>query len=229
MESKNRLLDKVDKTNQYISNSPIIKGLIDGGLSLIPFLGSAISSSLDTRAFKLFEENSRKFSEEVHRLVEKMDDKKLDKKFIESDEFTSILMETLGRNARAYEEEKVKLFAKTLAGFTTVQGSQILYKEGFIRIIDELSIEHIKILAFIFDRINNPIETDEKLIDRIQSKEISVGLNIPEERVQAYCEQIIRYGLLRDWAIGRYGYKPGSYTITGYGFEFAKFLYSSLM
>ena len=228
MGIKNEALTKIDKTNELISNSPIIKGLVDGGLSLIPFVGSAISSSLDARAFQLFEENSKRFAEEVRKLLDRIAEDKLDKSFLESSEFTSLLIETLARNARTHEEEKVKLFAKVFVGFVTVQGSQIHYKEGYIKIIDELSAEHIKMLAFIYDRTNNPTETDEKLRDRVQSEEISTVLNITIERVSAYCDQMIRYGLLRDWAIGKYGYKSGSYAMTGYGLEFSKFLLSSI-
>ncbi|MCL4531191.1 MAG: hypothetical protein M1282_17515 [Chloroflexi bacterium] len=138
------------------------------------------------------------------------------------------MIETLACNAKAHEEEKVKLFAKIFAGFITIKGSQIPYKDGFIRIVDELSPEHIKVLALILNRIKNPIETDEILKERVQSQEISTELNITNERVQAYCEQMIRYGLLRDWGIGRLDYEPGSYTITGYGSEFCTFLLSSI-
>ena len=228
MEAKKEILAKIDKTNEQISNSPIIKGLIDGGLSLIPFLGSAISSSLDTRAFQLFEDNSKKFTEELRKLVTNMDEDKLDKNFLKTPEFTSLLIETLAHNSRTHEEEKVKLFAKAFAGFSTSRGSKIDFKEGFIRIIDELSVDHIKTLAFIFDRAKNPVETDERLKDRIQSQDIAIRLELPIDRIQAYCDQMIRYGLLRDWTIGRFDYKPGNYALTGYGFEFAEFLISSI-
>lgn len=228
MAIKNKLLAKIDETNEKISNSPIIKGLIDGGLSLIPVTGSAISSSLDTRSFQLFEENSKKFAEEIQQLLENIDENKLDKDFIESNEFTSLLIETLAYNARTHETEKVKIFAKIFAGFTTSKGALVPYKEGFIKIVDELSVDHIKILAFIHNRTKNPTETNDELKDRIKSQEISYLLKIPEGRVLAYCEQMIRYGLLRDWWTGRLDYEIGAYAITEYGLEFAEFLLSSL-
>ena len=83
MTTKNKLLAKIDETNDKVSRSPILKGLLDGGLSIIPGLGSAISSSLDARSFQLFEENSRKFAEEVHRLIESVDENKLKDKLVE--------------------------------------------------------------------------------------------------------------------------------------------------
>ncbi len=60
MNMKREVLSKVDQVSDVISSSPIVKGLIDGGLSLVPFFGLAITSALDTRAFQLFEANSRR-------------------------------------------------------------------------------------------------------------------------------------------------------------------------
>lgn len=228
MDIKNELLEKIDKTNEQISKSPIIKGLADGLISLVPFLGSAISSTLDTRAFQLFEENSKRFAEEIRESISDIDENKLDKQFLESAEFTSILLETLTRNARSHEQEKVKLFAKIFVNFSTNKGSGIHYKEGFIRIIDELSVEHIKILSFVYKRTKQPLETDERLKDRVQVQEIMAETSISIERSQAYCTQMIRYGLLRDWSLGKFGYKPGNFALTSYGFEFAEFLLSSI-
>ena len=222
--TKNKLLSKIDEANDKLSNSPIIKGLIDGGLSLIPVLGSVISSSLDTRSFQLFEENSKRFAEEVRKIVSNLDENKLDKDFLESSEFTSLLIETLARNAKVHENAKVKLFAKAFIGFTTINGSQIPYKEGFIKIIDELDLNHINILAFIYKHT----KAKDQLVRKITSKEISSRLKIPNGRVQAYCEQMMRYGLIRDWGIGRLDYEPGYYVVTEYGSEFSEFLSSFL-
>lgn len=226
MDNKNVFLEKIDKTNEQISKSPIIKGLFDGLVSLVPVLGSAISSSLDTRAFQLFEENSRIFAEEIRTIIKNLNEDKLDKEFLETPEFTSLLLEILGRNARTHEREKVRLFSKAFIAFSTKEGSTIKYKEGFIRIIDESSIEHINILAFIHNQLYSSQESDRKTKDCIPAYDIAIQFNTTTERVQAYCEQMIRYGLLRDWGIGRLDYEPGMYVITGYGIEFSEFLTS---
>ncbi|NOT05516.1 MAG: hypothetical protein HOP27_13040 [Anaerolineales bacterium] len=228
MESKKEILAKIDKTNEQISNSPIIKGLIDGGLSLIPFLGSAISSSLDTRAFQLFEENSRKFAEEIQQIIGGLDENKIDKEFLESPEFTSILIATLSRNAHTYQQEKIKVFAKIFVSFFTLPESKASYKEGFIQIIEELDIDHIRILGFIFERANNPIENDERLVDRVLADDISSNLQIPLGRTLAYCQQLLKFGLVRDWGVGKFGqYKPDKFAITDYGSELAQLLISN--
>ncbi len=225
MNIKGKVLSKVDQVSDVISSSPIVKGLIDGGLSLVPFFGQAITSALDTRAFQLFEANSRQFAEEVHRVVSGLDESKLDKQFIESDEFVSLLAEILAHNARTYEQEKVRLYARVFVNAATYSKSKTPYKEGFVRIIDELSIDHVRALAFVYERSKTLSADNEKSgTNRVLVEEIAEALNVPSSRIQAYCEQMIRFGLLRDWAIGKYGYKPGSFAMTDYGCELAEFL-----
>ncbi|MCG3112957.1 MAG: MarR family transcriptional regulator [Candidatus Manganitrophus sp. SB1] len=225
MANKDTAISKIDQVNTAFSTSPIVKGLIDGGLSLIPFLGQAITSALDTRAFQLFEQNSKSFAEEVKKLMDKVDESKVDKRFIHSTEFVSLLIDILARNAHTHEEEKINLYAKLFVNFTKHGNSETPYKEGLIRIIDELGVEHIRILAFIKekDKISTPKDGKSSTTD-VQLHEIAQATGIPKSRVQAYCDQMIRFGLLQDAAIGYFGYEPGSYAITEYGYELTRFL-----
>jgi hypothetical protein len=221
MDIKQQIIAKLDQANAALSNSPIVKGLVDGGLSLVPFLGTAITSALDTRALKLFEENSKRFAEEVRQIVSELDDAKLDKSFIESDEFVSLLTEILARNARTYEQEKVKLFAKLFVNSVTVGKSRTPYKEGFVRVIDELSTDHIRVLAIAYEKsLTAPNEAENV----VRAEEIARTLDIPASRAEAYGDQMIRFGLLRDWYIGRWDYKTGHYQVTEYGRGLAEFL-----
>jgi len=225
MTIKDTAISTVDQVNAALSRSPIVKGLIDGGISLIPFLGQAITSALDTRAFQLFEQNSKCFSEDVKELVRKLDQNMLDRRFIESAEFVSILTDILARNARTHEEAKIRLYATLFVNFTKLGKSATPYKEGFIRIIDELSVEHIQVLAVINKQDMASVAGDTKQSgSHALSQEIAKEMGIPEARVQAYCDQMTRFGLLRDAAIGHYDYKPGSYAITDYGREFVGLL-----
>jgi hypothetical protein len=231
MSIKVKALSKVDQIKTAYSNSPILKGLIDGGLSLIPFLGEAITSALDTHAFQLYEENSKRFVEELRQLVEILAEEKLDKRFIESDEFVSLLTTILARNARTHEREKIRLYANVFVNSATYGKSGVAYKEGFVRIIDELSIDHIRAMSFIYETdLNFTEEERKKNRDSVTASQVSEVTGITESLSLAYCEQMIRFGLLRDSSIGYYGYRPGDqpgyYKMTEYGREFAEFLQS---
>jgi hypothetical protein len=222
MNDKNKIIASIDNLNALYSQSPIVKGLIDGGLSFIPFLGSAITSALDTRTSQIYEKNSREFSEEVKSLVNQLDEEKIDKQFLESEEFVSLLIETLARNARTHEREKTKLFATIFVNATILGKSKVLYKEGFLQIIDALSATHIHIFAFICQKSLEMTDTNPDFILDEQIKEVT---GVDKDTVQAYCAHMMRFGLLYDPTVGRWGHEgPGKYNITAYGKEFAEFL-----
>ena len=224
MNDKNKIIASIDKLNALYSQSPIVKGLLDGGLSFIPFLGSAITSALDTRISQIYEQNSKEFSEEVKFLVNQLDETKIDKQFLESEEFVSLLIETLARNARAHEREKTKLFATIFVNATILGKSKVSYKEGFLQIIDALSVAHIHIFSCIYEKSLEMTNTDTNR-DFILDEQIAEVTSINKDTVQAYCAHMMRFGLLYDPTVGRYGHKgPGKYNITAYGNEFAEFL-----
>jgi hypothetical protein len=58
----------------------------------------------------------------------------------------------------------------------------------------------------------------------VKASQVAEHLKLPESRALAYCDQMIGFGLLRDWWIGRYGYQIGGYSITDYGRELVEFL-----
>ena len=47
-DNRQSAIERVNEVEERLARSPIWKGLIDGGLSLIPGLGQAISSALST-------------------------------------------------------------------------------------------------------------------------------------------------------------------------------------
>src|SRR3954469_22636307 len=105
--SDNPVIERVNEVEERIARSPIWKGLLDGGLSLIPGLGQAISSALSTRASNLAERRTAAFIEAIRETANSLESGKLDKTFIESDEFTSLTIRALELNARSSRAEKV--------------------------------------------------------------------------------------------------------------------------
>jgi hypothetical protein len=227
MSIKNEISDKVDLALKEFSNHPIGKGLIAGGLSCLPVLGPAIMEVLNSRLSQTMFRNTENFVDELKRQLEDVNEKAISKGFLGSDEFSSLLLEILTKNARTHEREKISYYATIFINSTMEDKSEVPYKEGFVRIVDELSVQHILILSYILSRSLAFSDEDKKNNrDFINSTEIAETQRISESRAKAYCEQMIRYGLLQDWYIGRWDYKPGHYALAEYGFEFTAFLRS---
>ena len=72
-------------------------------------------------------------------------------------------LEILSKNAKTHEKDKTKLFATLFVNFSRINKSHLPHKEGFVKIIDDLSVDHIRILAFTYERTIKPIETNEKM------------------------------------------------------------------
>jgi hypothetical protein len=223
MSEEQRLaVRKIDEVEARLAKSPVGRALLDGGLSLIPGLGPAISSALATHAANLAERRTAALLAELRAGVERLGADKLDTAFLQSDEFTSLLVRTLELNARASRAEKTQLFAEVFLGFLREPGRELPFKEGFLRLIDELEPEHIAVLRVIY-RESAPHRGPEGA-GRARVEFVAKELDLPEGRVLAYGVQMMRFGLVQDDSIGRSGYTPGRWVITSYGCEFCEHL-----
>ncbi len=177
------------------------------------------------RAAQLAEKNSKQLFLTIGDYVRRLDETKIDRQFLDSDEFTSLLFDVLTMNAKSYEEEKIDLFSRIFINSALRDQRVTPYKEGFVRIIGDLSADHIRAFRFVCERTKNPDpkEADETA-GRVLGSEIASATGLTEHRAIAYGYEFVRYGVLRDWHIGRYGYEPGYFALTEYGEEFAAFL-----
>lgn len=229
MELKDQIVEKVDTATDRLSQHPIGKGLIEGGVSLVPFLGAAIMGTLDARASLLFEKNTMLLTQELQNQVQHLSESKIDSQFLNSDEFTSLLLNILTKNAHTHEEAKTRLFAQILVNSALKDVSSVPYKEGFVRVIGDLSVQHIQAFTVAFQKAQT--FTDQHRLDNkdfVTAQEIAEKVGLTQSRTMAYCEELIRYGLLSNWSIDRLEYQPDLYTLTDYGGEFALFIASHL-
>ncbi len=225
-EERKRATRKIDEVEARLAKSPIGKALLDGGLSLIPALGPAVSSAVATRASNLAARNTAALVVELRAGVERLAAEKIDAAFLESDEFTSLLIRTLQLNAFTYRAEKAHLFAQVFLGFLLPPGRDLSFKDAFLRLVDELEPEHIAVLRIIH-RESAP-DRPGRAAGRASVELIAPELGLPEGRVLAYGVQMMRCGLVQDDSIGRLGYTPGRWVITSYGSEFCRHLESPL-
>lgn len=225
-ERQDEALSKLAEIEAHLARSPIGRGLLDGGLSLIPGLGAAMSSVLATRPANLAERNTANLILELRAGIAKVGDEKLDAAFLASDDFVSTLLRTLELNARASRGEKVRLFAKVFLGFLRGSGADLPFKGIFLRIIDELEPEHIAVLHIIY-RESATMSTSRDPAGRAWVERIAEELGIAKGRALAFGVQLMQFGLVQDDSIGRYGYTPGRFKITDYGCEFCEHLGAS--
>ena len=226
MRIKEKALAKLDDISQRYAEQPAVKVATDVILSVIPLpgVGVGISSLLEARASQLAEKNTRRFVEEVRTRLGRLEEDQVSRDYVESDEFTSLLLQMLRRNATAHEEEKTRLFAQIFANSMLRDKSQTPYKEGFVQIIDDLSVDHMRVLAAMSEKYAAiPQERLKEGMAYVDADQVATELGLPLSRLVAYCEHLSRFGVLHEHR-PFLGYESGHYELTPYGREFAEFL-----
>ena len=222
---RDRFAAKLDEANTATSGSPIANALLQGALSIGGPIGAAISGALSGRAAQLAEKNSERLFLTVGNYVRRLDETKIDHQFLDSEEFTSLLIDILTTNAKTYEQEKTDLFSRIFINTALRDPIATPYKEGFVRIVGDLSTDHIRVFQLTYKRTKNPDPKEPtETAGRVLGSEIASATGLPEHRAIAYGYELVRYGVLEDWGLGRFDYKPGAFALTEYGDEFAAFL-----
>jgi len=222
---RERFITKLDQLNTATAGSPTANALLQGALSIAGPVGAAISGALSGRAAQLAEKNSKQLFVAVGNYVRRLDETKIDRQFLDSEEFTSLLIDILTMNAKTYEKEKIDLFSRVFVNSAMRDSPASPSKETFVRIIGDLSTEHIRVFQFICAKTKNPDPKEPKeTTGRVVGPEIASSTGLPEHRAIAYGYELVRYGVLSDWGLGRFDYEPGAFALTEYGEEFAAFL-----
>ena len=221
---RDRFVAKLDEANTATAGSPIANALLQGALSIAGPVGAAISGALSGRAAQLAEKNTKQLFLTVGEYTRRLDETKIDREFLDSDEFTSLLIDILTMNAKSYEKEKIDLFSRIFIN-AAMRDAIATPKEGFVRIIGDLSTDHIRVFQFVCVRTKNPDPQEaEQTVGRVLGPDIASSTGLPEHRAIAYGYELVRYGVLRDWGLGTFDYEPGAFALTDYGEEFAAFL-----
>lgn len=136
---------KADDVLERAENEEIVHGL----LSLLPAGGF-----LDSALFRRTKQRARKRVEEFHLVFAKqlsdLDENKIDKGFLDSEEFDTLVMKVVARTVWEPSEEKRTFLRAVLLNSITVDLSKNPLKETVLELLKEISPAHIKVLEAFF-------------------------------------------------------------------------------
>jgi hypothetical protein len=112
-------------------------------IELIPHYGSHIVKLLFGDAQKRVAERAKEVFEAVRERVERIDGGKIDKEFLKSDEFMTIIILAVEQLQTTHDKEKLEMLANALANSGTTNFSSDARKELFLRIFRNLAPQHI--------------------------------------------------------------------------------------
>lgn len=195
--------------------------------TLIPYLGDGLDFVFSEGAAKIRAERLNLLLSELEKRLTEIEESKIDKEFLASEEFYEIFTKTMDTAIRTYRKEKIAYLALFLKNSVKKENSETYYKERVLRIIDELSPIHIQILKTIFDIQYN--EHDDPTLENIRTPVSNNDLmkdfpDLKRSQIESFANDLIRYNLLADWGIGRMDYTAGRYMITAATAEFLSFV-----
>lgn len=154
--SKRKINNNIEKgAVSYSQNTPLRTAV-----SLVPGLGPTIDLILSLGGQNI---QTRRIYDTISNLKNEMtriDEAKIDKKFLDTEEFYDFIMLTFEKCSRTRHREKVILYCKILAHSVTIENMiERFSAEDFIGFIDELSLKDLKVGMKIYEQQKNMPET----------------------------------------------------------------------
>ncbi|MGB3692784.1 MAG: hypothetical protein WA999_08670 [Spirulinaceae cyanobacterium] len=184
---------------------------VTGILNLVPHLVPVSlgigSGFLTWQTFQL-----NKFQERVRRRLIALDEDKLDKDFLESDEFISLVVQAVEAASKTASEIKQKTLANVIANSVVLPTSKYKNKEALLRIVSQMSNEEMQALKVLYDEEHRLVTAEKN--DREENKgnnhqlyvvkgeEIAQKLGWKEEDTRITCEGLSQLALIYDRSTG---------------------------
>lgn len=206
MRAKFKNLDKLfTNASQEYSKRISIRALVP----LIPRVGSSIDMLLTNKAQKFAEERKERLFTELKAEIEKLDEFKIDKEYLQSEELFDILLQAIDKTVRTRSKEKIKLFAKVLKGALLFSGlDKGSRAEEYLNVLSELTINEVRLAKVVFDlkEVDITREEDNELFRRCTF--------IDKEDFPFYMKRLEKAGLVREMVGMIADYEGGIYKIT---------------
>lgn len=193
----------------------------------LPGIGQALDDLFAYKGSKILKKRINLFFKKTHEKLKKIDEEKIDKEYLESEEFFYIFQRILRQVSLSEEKEKVELFRNIFIKSIKIDGASVYYKERFVNMLADLSIIHIEILKYYYEREKVFLTEHRGSAQCFTSfSAIVQKLNslLSEFQVETFCKDLMRYNLVSDIAIGKYDYQEGHYRITANGRDFVDFI-----
>lgn len=145
---KNEIVNVVAKKADTLLEAGDSEDTIHGLLSLLPgggFLDSVLFRRVKQAARKRLEEFHEKMANDLKFLQEA----KIDKEFLESEEFDYLVMKVVSRTVWEHSEQKREYLRNFLINTITLDFSKNPLKETLLELIGGISPSHIKMMQFI--------------------------------------------------------------------------------
>lgn len=201
-------------------------------VNLIPGIGSSIDVIISNEFQQLQYERIIKTMDVLNEEMNKINEKKIDRPFIGSEDFKDLLWHFLDRVVKVKDREKVILYCRILVGSIKIENAnERRFADDMIDLLSNLSIRDLSIAQEIFLQQRNMPEsfdhennTQLKFIVNQGWHQLTTKLGLNEIDFDISLRKLEISGLLKQ-LVGMYiGYSGGLYLITPAYIRLMKFI-----
>jgi hypothetical protein len=130
------------------AESPVIRAAI----ASIPVIGGPIDAFFGTWGSDVIQHRYDAVLEELRHEAGRLDENKVDRQFLESEEFFDLFAHVLQESARTRHREKIRLYARILAGRASIDWPEVADAEEILEILSGLSLRQVGIMVRLWNR-----------------------------------------------------------------------------
>lgn len=149
--------EKINPAIEKYSENIILREAI----SFIPFIGSPLDIFLTTKAQKTVNVRIIHLFNELKGEMSTLEEGKVDKDYINSEEFIDLFIKTIEATAKTIDKGKIKLYAKLLKGAIKFQDRKKYSPEEYLQVLSELSIRELEVAKAIYKQQGQERKKDE--------------------------------------------------------------------
>jgi len=176
--------------------------ILRASISKIPFIGSPLDIFLTTKAQKIFSDRIINLFDELKYEMTTLENKKVDKDYINSEEFIDLFINAIEAAAKTRSNEKIKLYAKLLKGAIKFQDRRKYSPEEYLQVLSELTIKELEVAKAIYRQQRQERRKDEDELQwalRCGWEELEKKCpSIPEEDFRFIFLRLRKSGLIQD-------------------------------
>ena len=220
MEKQDQLAP-VDRAAQFYEEANWLRALVQA----IPSVGGTLDTLFAWRWNHIQRQRYEAFLESLRRHMERIDANRLDRDFLESDEFASLFIDVSSRVTREYETEKIHLFRNALVNSAMSEFVGNPLRDFMVGLLSELTLAEVHILQIAGEKVQEPRVSDGSgFVEAVDIVEELPTLQL--EQARALCRHLFSLGFFYDWSIGRWdgGGDQQRYGITEVTPQFLSFI-----
>jgi hypothetical protein len=186
------------------------------GISLIPYIGTYLDHIFTAKASKYFNDRIEIFINCVTEEFESIDEDKIDKQYLESEEFFDLITALIENSVKTRHIERVMLYSKLLKSKVSKNISKQYEADDFTYIISELIprdiflISEIELIRKEFIEQKENSSNPEKIFDFITLKCFHNRTKFSESEIVFSLSKLAKLGMLNEYYAGNVlGMTPG--------------------